>query len=177
MLAQLTFNDLRDNEARGARHKQRTATRLQALSISSLTSNFEPTPQVEVNTSDLSKLRDVHCRPTTFDPTAFGCSGANIDPGDIVRQREGWSATNPQTLALNQQSLCSSLLHAEEDAWPNLWLASCFRSHMVVSSENKHYYVVMATKWLVLAYELYNIQGVFYVTCEVNCFRIGSSLA
>ena len=49
MLAQSTFNGLRDNEARGARHKQRTATRLQALSISSLTSNFEPMPQVEVN--------------------------------------------------------------------------------------------------------------------------------
>ena len=48
---------------------------------------------------------------------------------------------------------------------------------MVVGWKNKHFYVVMATKWMLLAYELYNIQGVLYVTCEVNCFRTGNSLA
>lgn len=173
---QLTFNDLRDNESRGARHKQRTSTRLQALSISSMMSNFAPTPQIELTAADLGKVQDVHCRPAVFEPTTFSCSEADagIDPEDLVRRRHGWSATNPQALALNQQSLCTSLMQAEEKHWPTLWLASCFRSHMLIGAKNQCFYIVMATRWLLFAYELYCINGVYYVTCEADCFRSAS---
>ena len=61
------FNDLRDNEARGARHKARGEQTLQALAMSSLAHRYEHGVEcTTVEPEDVSHHAGIHCTNGVF---------------------------------------------------------------------------------------------------------------
>jgi hypothetical protein len=72
VLLQIAFNSLRDNEQRGARHRQRTNHRLQALTISCIRTQYGLAPQIDVDASDIGRMSNMTIKADTFDPTSGG---------------------------------------------------------------------------------------------------------
>ena len=71
------FNDLRDNECRAARHKQRSEDMLQSLSISSMHTRYgDKLPMPQVTAAVLGAAGSVHCNQDIFDPTKHKIRGA-----------------------------------------------------------------------------------------------------
>ena len=67
VLLENIFNDLRDNQLRGARHKQRSDQRLHALSLSSNSSRHAGSVQMpEVHDEDVQRFAHLHFPPHAF---------------------------------------------------------------------------------------------------------------
>ena len=152
------FNDLRDNEARGARHKQRAAETIQALSISSQHSRYS---EQEVGLVDLppevvSQFGSLHCTKELFDPTAVPNTRAALgfDAGDF----DGctWTSNHVAEFPRVQLSLLNGLLTSPKENWANLWMASLLRPGMLVSNKatGAGSYVVSADKYTVVLLDL-----------------------
>eukprot|EP00972_Heterocapsa_arctica_P096662 14260448-Heterocapsa_arctica.AAC.1 len=61
------FNDLRDNEIRGARHKARSDSTIHALAISSLCSRYKETVgMVVVGPEDMGSQSRFHCKASIY---------------------------------------------------------------------------------------------------------------
>jgi hypothetical protein len=164
---QLAFNDLRDNEQRGARHRQRANCRLQALTISSLQSRFAETPQPQVTPAAISQLSGITVKACTFDPVAADASPLTLkfDPDHIISDRTGWESTKPDAFTSTQQALVCALLLTNEMVWTKLWIASLYRAHMIISdrdhlAKDRWYYVLEQTQWSLVVLELDEAGGV-----------------
>ena len=153
------FNDLRDNETRGARHKQRNPQTLQALSVSSMQSRYGGVvPLIDLDEAKIGRCDRYHCKPEIFRtedaPTSKAYLG--VDAKDIVENRKAWASTGPDDFSRVQLSLLHALLACEKAAWPKLWLSCLLREHMVVVNRapGKHYYVADANPYTVSMLEL-----------------------
>eukprot|EP00969_Alexandrium_andersonii_P166617 7362571-Alexandrium_andersonii.AAC.1 len=63
-----TFNDLRGNEQRAARHKGRSPPRMQAVQIASVAHRVSAhRPLVDMGPEDVQRFKGWHCRPGAFD--------------------------------------------------------------------------------------------------------------
>ena len=120
------FNDLRDNEGRGARHKARSEVVIQALSLSSMKSRYEETaPLLKLNAEDVAGTTKAHVRGDLFlgakAPTTKEALG--VDPTPLVSDRGSWPSTSPHELSSTQLALLHAAMLCEEDKWQDLWVA------------------------------------------------------
>ena len=149
------FNDLRDNESRGARHHQRSASTLQSLSISSQHTRYdEHLPLIQVADEEISKCNSYHCDNAIHGPEA--CDVKNL--GFNVRELEagGWPSTTTHLFSHVQLSLLHALLKTDVQQWSSLWMVGLLRPHMVISGKDSKvgYYVIGAEKWTASLLEL-----------------------
>lgn len=91
------FNALRDNETRGAHHKQRSSELLAALSVASSSTRYARLRQVEVEPSDLAQLSRMTVKADVFSgaeavkPSSFDADTASITAGGGVAS---WPTTS-----------------------------------------------------------------------------------
>ena len=141
-----TFNDLRDNEGRGARHKARSEQVLQGLSLSSMKSRYDHCPLVEVGAEDVAGQSMRHVRPDTFIAAKAPTTESSIgfEAASLVHNRSAWPSTSTHEFSNTQLGLLNVLMVSNEAHWSNLWLAMLFQRHTVVSSTSSgaFYYVV-----------------------------------
>ena len=93
------FNDLRDNEGRGARHKAHTEQTLQALALSSMKARYSETaPLIQAEASDLAGQSMHHVRNEVFQGAKAPTSEADIglDAKSLVHGRSTWKSTTSQ---------------------------------------------------------------------------------
>ena len=141
------FNDLRDNEGRGARHKSRSDPVLQGLALSSMAARYSAcTPLVEVEPADIAGQKRMHMRNESFQasraPTTVGSLG--VDASSIVDDRKSWASTSPHEFSTNQIGLMNALHNSKPSTWGNLWMSVLLRGHMVISNHeaNQAWYVL-----------------------------------
>jgi hypothetical protein len=171
------FNDLRDNEIRGARHKARSDSTIHALAISSLCSRYKETVgMVVVGPEDMGSQARFHCKASIYKGEAAPTTAASIgvDPGGLVTDRAAWPSTNSDTFNQTQLALLRVLTVAPPTAWPKLWMARLLREHMVVTEvlTNKVFYVLGCTKWTALLLELSLVGGDgAWITADASAFH------
>jgi hypothetical protein len=132
------------------------------LVLSSTQSRFEEYPNIKLDAGDSIGLESLHCKADIFQPEAFHykSDSLGVDPADLVRSRNKWVTTSPKQLNLGQQELLLTLMSVDSAIWPKLWLASLFRSHMIIrSGEGPLWYVAYATQYRLSAYELKPLAG------------------
>ena len=139
-LLENVFNDMRDNEARGARHKTRGNDLLQSLAISSVTTRYgEVVPHVEVKAEDVAARTKEHCRPAAFlaekAPTTERACG--FDPTFLKgNKKKFWESTSVDRFRNEQMPLLRALMRTDAEMWPKLWIASLLKPHMVVAARD-----------------------------------------
>ena len=144
------FNDLRDNEGRGARHKARSEQTLQTLSLNSMKARYNETaPLVQAEASDLAGQSQTHVRNDVFQgakaPTSATDTG--LEAQSLVDARSSWKSTSPLQFTNDQLGLLHALQRCPEENWDKLWLAKLFKPHMVIrkASNDEVYYVIGGT--------------------------------
>ena len=154
-----TFNDLRDNEGRGARHKVRTEQVLQGLALSSMQTRYgDHCPIVSVEPEDIAGQAMGHVRPDTFvagkAPTTPAAVG--FESSSLINDRKSWPSTTPNDFSNVQLGLLHALTFTDEDKWDNLWMSNLLRRHMVVRKQESGvlYYVVSARATTISLLEL-----------------------
>lgn len=169
------FNDLRDNEQRGARHKQRSPNLLQALAISSMATRYKDKANlVELNPEDVARADKYHCRPQVFQ--ARGSSSEAefaFNPDAITEQRRNWTGISLDSLVA-EQSLFRALLETDESQWAGLAFALLFRQHMVVKCHTTDIvsYVYNVFPWYISLLDLRTIDGVSIFDMDASPDRI-----
>ena len=143
------FNDLRDNEGRGARHKARTEQTLQALTLSSMKARYSETaPLVQAEASDLAGQSQKHVRNEVFQGAKAPTSAADtgLEAQSLVDARSSWKSTTPLHFTNDQLGLLHALQRCPEGNWDKLWFAKLFKPHMVIrkASHDEVYYVIGA---------------------------------
>jgi hypothetical protein len=88
-----TYNDLRDNEQRGARHLQRSDVALQALSISSLASRDPHARQIRPREEDIARYFEVQ----------------------LYFQTQGWSGITPFHTTQQNNTAAGKRQHTHEN--------------------------------------------------------------
>ena len=96
------FNDIRDNERRGAKHSQRSDATLQSLAISSMATRWAASEEeyrptlIQVEAEDVSSSTHVHVAPDTF--RASGTKPKEdmlgFDPKEISDPQVTWPSTS-----------------------------------------------------------------------------------
>ena len=150
------FNALRDNEARGARHKQRTDIRLQGLEISAMATRLGNAPErlISVADDDVSKYDGYTPLEARFRAKDAQRDDLGVDVGKIHTKSE-WSSTKPHLFVLNLLALFEALrVEENEDDWQYLWLAQLLRPNMILERDGKMYYVLMHTYWTFSLFEM-----------------------
>ena len=128
------FNDLRDNESRGARHTQRSSSVLQGLAISSQLSRYaEKTPVVEVASEIMSRCGAMHCDRSVFEAEKMTSSERTlgVDASEVDAGR--WQSTHVHLFSTIQLSLLHALVKTDREQWPRLWMAGTVRPHMLLT--------------------------------------------
>ena len=153
------FNDLRDNEGRGARHKARSEQVLQGLSLSSMATRYgESAPLLHLSSSDISGHTKTHVKNDVFmgGKAATTADAIGLDPRSLVDDRKSWPSTSPLFFSNNQLALLHVLRECPKDKWPDLWLAGLMRQHMVISKPDKNqvWYIVGVRPHSVVLLEL-----------------------
>ena len=129
------FNDLRDNESRGARHQQRSPSTLQSLSISSLISRYEASaPVVRMTAEVASRCGTLHCEKSLFEAEKAPTSKEHLGLDASAIDASGWESTSPHHFSTTQLPLLHVLAKTDPTDWPHLWKAGMTRSHMVLSN-------------------------------------------
>ena len=151
------FNDLRDNEARGARHQQRSAETLQSLSLSSHQSRYEGHAElVRVTPELVSRCGAYHCDKDLFAPEKLSATQDTLGFDIKSFYSNPGAKTKVDLFPRVQLSLLHALLAADRESWPNLWMACLLRPHMVVYNQDSQrgFYVVRADHYTVTLIEL-----------------------
>ena len=152
-----TFNSLRDNEGRGARHKQRSDTSLMAMVISTMASRLEgdhPERLIMVDDEDASRFESFCMAPGTFRTRDARKTGLGIEANDIYN-KSAWPSTTPQLFCTNILALLEALRSTDASLWPCLWMAGLIRHNMVlVDAAGRVFYVLMTTRWTISTLEL-----------------------
>ena len=131
------FNDLRDNERRGARHTGRSEQVMQALALSSMTSRcHDATNCVQVSPDDVSgRARRYHVANELFrgKDASTNPEDIGVDAAALTSNRSAWPSTGPDTFSM-QLLLLHALASCDQEHWGKLWMACLLRSHMLVSA-------------------------------------------
>eukprot|EP00969_Alexandrium_andersonii_P365627 15466669-Alexandrium_andersonii.AAC.1 len=177
-----SFNDLRDNEQRAARHKSRSAERLQAVEIASLEKRLaEHRPIVQLAAEDFSRFKDYHCRPGTFQASqAPGTEEAcGFRASEILADRRTWASTSVDQLGEHALPLGHALLRAPEVDWPRLWMARLLPSASLVVERlsGKAFLVARVTHWTWDALEVEGGGDVRRVTADPDKVHAFQTLA
>ena len=170
------FSDLRDNEGRGARHKARTEPVLQGLCLSSMKTRYESTaPLLELESSDVSGMKQSHVRGELFmaGKAATTEEAIGLESKSLVNDRRSWPSTTPQEFSVNQLGLLHALMNCDEDRWSNLWVASLFRRHTVITKPGvrRAWYVVGVRSHSVALLELDGDDDADGLTWHINPHR------
>ena len=174
LLLELGFNDLRSNEQRGARHKQRSNVRLQALLLSSMRRWYPTASHVVVNDSDMDRFDDLCVKADVFKaadgpstPAQLGVSLEGIQEGSSRKKKGDFSNWTTSVAELEAEQLClmRAIEIADVEHWPQLWLAGLFRKHMIISKPveegivPEYLYVLSAGSWFLWVLQLLNFDG------------------
>ena len=128
------FNDLRDNERRGARHTQRAPDTLSSLSISSQHSRYSgKAPVLGITPDSIGRCGNLHCHPSMFlaDQLPSGKDVLGIDAAGI--EHGGWPSTSVDAFSKVQLSLFHGLMKTDPSQWGTLWMAGLLQPHMIIS--------------------------------------------
>ena len=163
LMEEEAFNDLRDDEGRGARHKQRGEHHLTAKVLSSAHTRYIDAAQVDIEASDLGSHERTMLRASAFHPELLKRDRVTlgVDVGSITAEgTRQWTSTSFDNLALTAMTLFRALQLAPEAEWPNLWMAGLVDRHVVVASEDGiPYFVLGATKSLIVLWEIEELDG------------------
>ena len=171
------FNDLRDNEARGARHKQRNPGTIQALAISSMATRYaEHTPLVPLTEEHIASCDKYHCAPSTFRAEDCATSSAALGFGvkGIIDKRKMWTSTSTHLFSMCDLSLLHALLASAAEDWPMLWLCNLFRKHMVIQriADCQVSYVFLCSNWSVCLVDLVGGPSRYTFTTDPSKIRL-----
>ena len=158
------FNDLRDNEGRGARHKARSEVVIQGLALSSMRARYaETTPLVDVEERDIAGQQQFHMRNELFQASRAPTTESELgmSAASIVDNKQSWSSTTPHLFSTNQLGLLRALMKAPSVKWDNLWMSALLRPHLVVSdpTSGQAFYVIGARPHSVALLKLKDISG------------------
>jgi hypothetical protein len=169
------FNDLRDNEIRGARHKARSDSTIHALAISSLTSRYKDTVEMAVVGPEDVGVGRWQCKAHIYrgEDAPVTAASIGVDPGGLVNDRAAWPSTNSDTFNQTQLALLRALTVTTSEAWPALWMARLLREHMLVTevATGKVFYVLGCTKWTALMLELTVDGAKAWFTADPDAFH------
>ncbi len=146
-----TFNDLRDNEQRGAKHKHRGAHLMTALAMSSMHTRAPELVQAEIDVNDISSFNAVQCQAEAFHPELRHKHASRLGvPSTTITGVKSWVGTSFDNVATKAMPLLNALLHTPEVSWPCLWLASIVHRNQVIASptSGEVWYVVSQTECL-----------------------------
>ncbi len=149
-ISQEYFNVARDNEARGARHANRSDVSLQALNISSARVNYPDLQHVDLQPEDVGAMSDMlGVGKALFHAHKSGNSKfLHFDSKEILDARSKWPSTKPDRLESHQALLLKVLNTVPEEMWANLWMCAMFRPHMLITTHDltDYYYVLWSTE-------------------------------
>ena len=138
-----TFNALRDNEGRGARHKCRSDFVLQGLAISTMATRFEndPVELISINDEDSSRYQDYATKPASFRAKDAPTSNLGVDYQSI-KAKTTWQSTTSNLFVLNTLALMKALTLTDSSYWDRLWVVTLFREHMVVDVQQAAVFLI-----------------------------------
>ena len=172
------FNDLRDNENRASRNRQRSETTLAALSIRSTSPRYAKTVDFpSVSPEDVSAVTNLHCRNSLFHPEKGPMTEKElgVDPQAITDQRGQWTSSTPDSVALSQSTLLTALLCTKKDLWSKIWMTRCFRRHMVIEDMDTGTVslIIFSSDWLLTVLDLTkaNVEKKYWVVPEASSIR------
>ena len=100
------FNALRDNEGRGARHKQRGPVTHMALCISTMATRFAGSNNnlIDIGDEDCARFENYTTHAPCFNAGMAKTTGLGVDAGPIT-DGKSWPSTKPDSLT-NQGPRC-----------------------------------------------------------------------
>ena len=126
-----TFNALRDNEGRGARHQVRSDSVLQSLSISTMATRLAGTNNlITLEDEDSARFSSYVAYEACFRAKEAPAEGIGADVRN-VKNKASWPSTKSNLFVLNQCALMTALLMTPSEHWEGLWMAELFRHNMV----------------------------------------------
>ncbi len=165
LMEECSFNDLRDDEARDARHKQRGEHALASKVLSCTATRYAHVNQSRIEESDVAQFKSVRCKAHTFHPEMLhGRKHAlGVDSSSLLKPRS-WVSTTFDQLAQHNMTLLMALLATDEAAWSTLWLSSLIARGVILASPDTDafYYVVGVSTWLLFLWRLEQVADDVY---------------
>ena len=151
------FNDLRDNEGRAARHKQRGEHYLCALSQSSVRSRYPDLPHVPIADADVQKYGKLQLRASTFHPEQVNAQKSKLGvPVNSIMGKDTWPATTFDALAVKGGSLFKAIICTDESLWGMMWVTSLLPRNAIIGDADAgcFWYVASVTESRALLWRL-----------------------
>eukprot|EP00959_Pyramimonas_sp_CCMP1952_P370863 7767146-Pyramimonas_sp.AAC.1 len=126
---------------------------LMALAIASLKTRYPHMAGACISPADVGAFSDgLSLHSDVFVGHRTSTPFLSFNPQEIVSSRKEWQSTDPGTFALTQSLLIKVLLSVDSQHWEQLWMASLYRQHALISdSDGTFFYVLLvAPKALVL---------------------------
>ena len=175
LMEENAFNDLRDNESRGAKHKQRGEHCISAVAFASARTRFPKINQVEVKPEDVAQYANVQCRSSTFHPEKMDHRSERllVDAKSILG-RATWTATTWDAMAQHGAPLLRALLETPEHLWSKLWITGLLPTTAIIGvpAEESLWMVLAVTETRLFALRMSEIQdNVATLDIGVDFFR------
>ena len=161
LLEENTFNELRNNEGRAAKHKQRGENYRMALSLSAIRTRCPKLPHVEVEDQDVSLYRNVQVRASTYHPETLkhGKSRLGVDTSTVVGNQT-WPTTKFDIFAKKNVATARALFRTPRAQWGNIWMAKLMPRNAIVGSTEQEclFYTVSVVDSLALLWRLEELE-------------------
>ena len=151
------FNALRDNENRGARHKQRGEHYLSALAQSATRTTFPGLPHVEISDRDVQQYHKLQVRAEKFHPESLAKKKKTLGvPVDSLTGKLTWKASTFDDLAAKGASLFKAVGDTPEELWPTMFFTALMPRNTIVGevATGTFFYVAAVTDWRTLLWRL-----------------------
>ena len=160
------FNDIRDNERRGAKHQQRGDGALHSLEISSMATRWAKSPNefrptlVSLDEQAVASCKALHVEPKAYRAAAEGVTEKQLGfkVQDLTKPSVHWPSTSPDRFSVVELAHFHAMFHNPDDfldpddpdkgrVWDCLGLAIFYKPGLVISTRASQdvYYVVDAT--------------------------------
>ena len=122
------------------------------MAISSVATRYPEADQVLLSPASMIDTSRLHVSPSLFRTALAPRIAAHLGVDSELLETSGkeyWPSPALESFNRSAWPLLGSLLRTPEEDWPNLWVASLLRAHMVVrcAESDESYYVSSQTKW------------------------------